>query len=577
MRLPCLFEQVRLCVLKFMFRFFRKHSWILIVTLSLTIISFVFFMGSGPSRMRGGGGSGNRGSINGKKVTEPDFLAANNEVKLYFLFRYGEWPDKIPNASAEVVERETYARLLMLQKAEELGIYIGDESVEAFASEQLRSAELARALGIRGQSVPMDVFVEHVLKPEGLTAADFERFARHDLAFQQLAQTMGLAGELITPQEAAAIYRREHQEVSAQAVFFSASNYLSQISVTSAAVGQFYTNYLAAYRLPDRVQVGYVAFETSNYFAAAEQKLGKTNLDEQVEGIFRQNGLDAVPDAKTPEEAKAKIREALIHNQALDAVRAQANEFAAAVFDLNPARSENLATIAKQKGLIVHETAPFDIQFGPEEFVAPAEFTKTAFQLTPDEPLAGPIAGPDAFYVVALEKQLPSEIPPLEKIRDRVTQDFRHEQAMLLAQQSGANFAGGVAASLAAGKNFASICIAAGLKPEVLPPFSKSTQELPELGDRADLNQLKQAALTTPVGHASGFTQTPDGGLIVFVQSQLPLDSSQMNVELPQFAAQIRRARQNEFFGEWLNTAASRSLQDTPMFRRMTGAGTPGK
>jgi hypothetical protein len=82
---------------------------------------------------------------------------------------------------------------------------------------------------------------------------------------------------------------------------------------------------------------------------------------------------------------------------------------------------------------------------------------------------------------------------------------------------------------------------------------------------------------TTPVGRASGFTQTSDGGLVVFVQSQLPLDSSQMNAELPQYAAQIRRARQNEFFGEWLNAEASRSLQDTPMFRRMTGAGVPGK
>jgi peptidyl-prolyl cis-trans isomerase D len=566
---------VTLRVLKFMFRFFRKHSWILIVTLSLTIISFVFFMGSGPSRMRGGGGGGSDdlGSINGKKVTEPDFHAANNEVKLYFLFHYGQWPEKVPNVSSEAVEQETYVRLLMIQKADELGIYIGDDSVEAFASEMLRSAELARALGIRGQSVPMGVFVEHILEPEGLTAADFERFARHALVFQQLAQAMGLAGELITPQEATAIYRREHQELSAQAVFFSASNYLSQISVTPAAVGQFYTNYLATYRLPDRVQVSYVAFETSNYFAAAEQKIGSTNLDIQVEGIFHQGGLDAVPDAKTPEKAKAKIREALIRNQALDAARVEANEFAAAVFNLNPTRPENLATVAKQKGLTVHETAPFDSQFGPEEFVAPAEFTKTAFQLTLDEPRAGPVAGPDAFYVIALEKQLPSEIPPLEKIRDRVMQDFRHEQALLVAQQIGTNFADGLAASLAAGKSFASVCVAAGLKPEVLPPFSLSTQELPELDGRADLNQLKQTAFTTPVGHASGFSQTPDGGLIVFVQSQLPLDSSQMNAELPQYAAQIRRARQNEFFGEWLNTEANRSLQDTRIFRRMAGAG----
>ena len=155
--------------------------------------------------------------------------------------------------------------------------------------------------------------------------------------------------------------------------------------------------------------------------------------------------------------------------------------------------------------MTVQLTAPFANQYGPEEFTAPAAFTKAAFELTSDVPLAGPIPSPDAFYVIALDKQLPSEIPPLDKIRDRVTQDFRMAQAPMLAQRAGTNFAGELAVGMAAGKSFASVCLAAGLQPEVLPPFSLSTQELPELGDRADLNQLKQAAFTTPAGHAERF------------------------------------------------------------------------
>ena len=42
---------------------------------------------------------------------------------------------------------------------------------------------------------------------------------------QQLIQVLGLSGALVTPQEAGQLYDREHQEVSAQAVFFSASNF----------------------------------------------------------------------------------------------------------------------------------------------------------------------------------------------------------------------------------------------------------------------------------------------------------------------------------------------------------------
>src|SRR5277367_6001610 len=107
-----------------MFRFFRKHSWILIVVIALTIISFVFFF-SPSQRMNNGGGraSSDFGSVYGKKITQEDYVNAGHEFDLFYFFHYGEWPDKL---SADEVEREIYVRLLLIQKADDLGIYIGD-------------------------------------------------------------------------------------------------------------------------------------------------------------------------------------------------------------------------------------------------------------------------------------------------------------------------------------------------------------------------------------------------------------------------------------------------------------------
>jgi len=116
--------------------------------------------------------------------------------------------------------------------------------------------------------------------------------------------------------------------VSAQIVFFSASNYVSQVAVTPGTVTEFYTNYLAQYRLPDRVQVSYVEFNVSNYFAAAEQTLGKTNLDNEVQNIFRQEECKPcrtprrrggegknprLPDPQTGRERRAKGRKRAGH------------------------------------------------------------------------------------------------------------------------------------------------------------------------------------------------------------------------------------------------------------------------
>jgi peptidyl-prolyl cis-trans isomerase D len=552
----------------------RKHSgWLWMIIIAATVVSFVFYFAPS-SRMGGGGGSmtGDFGSIYGKKITPQAYSEARNEFYLYYFLHYHEWPDKNPNLSKDDLEREIYIRLLLTQKTDNLGISVGADAAATLANETLHSPELARALGIEGQDVPLDFFVRQVLQPEGLTVADFERFVRHNIAIHQLALLADIPGTLVTPQEAADAYVREHQEFSAQIVFFSASNYLSQVAVTPQAVQQFYTNYLAEYRLPDRVQVSYVEFNVTNFFAQSKAEWAKTNFNDQIDAIYDQYGSQAFPDAKTPDEAKAKIRELLIRQRALAAARLQANAFAEAVFSVDPPRAENLAAVAKQKGLTVKVTAPFTADAGPTEFTAPEEFTKSAFGLTTDEPFAGPIVGPDGVYVIALDKQLPSEIPPFAEIHDRVTRDFQMQQAIALAQRAGTNFVFTLKISMAAKSSFASACLAAGLKPEILPPFSLSTRELPELGDRANLNEIKQVAFTTPVGDTSGFEPTDDGGFILFVQSQLPVDQSAMAADLPQFTADLRISRESDAFNEWLSSEANRELRDTPIFKKEAAA-----
>jgi hypothetical protein len=547
----------------------RKHSgWLWFVIIAATVISFIYW-GAGPSRMGGGsdgrGASSNFGTIYGHKVTQQAFIDARNGFDLFYWFRSGEWPGKNPNFSESDRDREIYIRLMLAQKANDLGIYVGDDEAATAATEMLRM------LGRNGLAVPLSEFVKQVLQPKGLTAQDFENFVRQYLVMEQLQQAIGLTGELITPQEAAAAYQRDHQELFAQIVFFSASNYLSSVTVTPAAAAQFYTNYLAEYRLPDRMQVSYVTFEVTNYLAQAKAEWARTNFDELVGAYFRQVG-ENYRNSKSPAEAKEKIREELIRDRAGNDARKDANDFANAVFNIDPARPENLATVAKQRGLPVHVTAPFGGEFGPEEFTAPQGFTKAAFGLTPDEPFARPVAGPDAVYFLAFAKQLPSEIPPLDQIRDRVTRDYQLRTATLLARRAGTNFVHTLA-GMTADRGFATLCASAGLPPQVLPAFSLSTRELPELGDQAELNQLKQAAFTTPLGKTSDFEATSAGGFIVYVQSRLPIDQAKMNSELPQYLAAFRHERQNEAFGQWVNLEASRELRNTPVFLQQFKSG----
>jgi hypothetical protein len=549
-----------------MFRFFRKHSWILIVTLSLTIISFVVFMGNrGPSAANGPGGR-NYGTIYGQTITSDMFDEASREFYISYWEQTGEWPDHNPSFTRLQLEQQVYSYVLMQLKAKELGVHVGDDAAATAADGLLRSPALLRMFGT-SQPIPAATFVQQVLVPEGLNAADFERSVRARVAINQLVDLLGLPGALLTPQEAATLYDREYQDVSAQAVFFSASNYLAHIATAPAAVAQFYTNNMAAYREPDRVQVNYVVFNASNYLAQSKAEWAKTNLEDNVNAVYDKYGATEFADEKTPEAAKAKIRELMITRRALSDATSQADDFVSALYAMSPVKPENLAALAKQKNLPVFTSAPFGQNAGPQDFDAPETLAKAAFQLNADSPYTGPIAGSDAVYVIALANQLPSEIPSLEDIRYRVTRDFEMAQGVAYAQRAGTNFYFSAAVQLAAGKKFAQVAAADDVPVVVLSPFSLSSAEVPELEGHAELGQLKQAAFTTPPGKISRFVSTADGGFLLYVQSLMPVDQSKKAADFPQYLAQARRARQNEAFNLWLNTELNRELRNTPYFQ----------
>ena len=542
----------------------RKHSkWLWAIIITITIISFVVFFNPSSklsSRDRGER-EGYYGSIAGEPIKLEDLRMAQNEAAFRYFFNYGDWPDQNAKRMGFDLERDTYFRLLLYHKLKQFDIHVADETVAKVAALYLSGMN-------RGRPVAMDVFDERILRPRGLTLTDFERFIRHDLGIQQLITAAGLSGKLVTPQEARLLYEREHEEIATDAVFFSATNFLTSITTSPEAVSEYFTNQMARYRLPERVQVSYVAFEYSNFLAQAETELSKTNFNELIEANFAELGTNYYKEAKTPEEVKAKIRADLILKTAEPLARRQAYEFVKEASGMTNASAAAFDKLAQEKKLTVKVTEPFDVEEGPKDIVVGADFVKEAFKRSAEEPLAGPFMGRDAAYAIAFNKRLPSEIPPLEKIRDQVTADYKHDQAVQAARKAGADFEGALTNGVAAGKKFSEICKDAGVKPEALPPISLSTRALPQVEEHVSLNQFKQAAWTAAKpGQASPFIATAEGGFVVFVRERLPLQLAKITAELPEFLQRVRLNRQNEAYSDWFRKEAERGLRDTPLGR----------
>jgi parvulin-like peptidyl-prolyl isomerase len=552
----------------------RKHSkvlwWVVIVAI---IITFVWWGSNAPQTDGGSAGAGNYGTMNGKTITPAVFNDAQREVALYHFFATGSFPGgerTIPNFD---IERETFNRLLVIQKLDELEIHASDDAVAKAANERLRMIN-------QGNPVPLAAFETEVLSRQRLTLADFERFIRNELGIQQLIAVVGAGGDLATPQEVEALYRRDYQELVAQVIFFAATNHYDAVEVTPEKLGAFYTNQLARYRLPERLQVSYVSIPFSNYHAQAKEFFDQlTNLNELVEARYLQLGTNYFAETDTPESAMTKIREGFFKSRLVELAEAEAVKIDNVLYDKMPANPEAFAALVKELGHTAQVTAPFSRDEAPAGLDVGPEFSRQAFRLTVEEPFTTPIAGENHFYVITLNQRVPSANPPFEDVKERVAQDFRFMESAMKARQQAMDFYATVTGTngLAGGKSFTDLCAAAKLKPVTLKPFALSTRTIPELEGRVEQNEFKRAAFAVGPGQVTQLLPSPDGAVLGYVSARLPLDETAMRTNLPAFTRSVQQVRRSEVFNEWFRTEATRAYRTIPYFQaqqaQMSGAG----
>jgi hypothetical protein len=375
-----------------------------------------------------------------------------------------------------------------------------------------------------------------------------------------LIQLTGLNGKFAPAKDIESLYRIENQPIQTEVVAFNYSNYLAGIKVTPDALSQFYTNRQAMYRIPDRVIVSYVRFPSTNYIGEVDAMLAKdTNLSLKIESYYQRKGPENFKDAAgtvlTADAAKAKLREDMRQEYLLLSARKAAAVFAQELMEAvekGPKTPDQLAKLANAKKLPVAATEPFSASEPPAGLKVLESFVRNAFVLTQEEPFAAePIVGEDGVYVIALNQRLPSSIPSLASIKEKLTEDFKQSRALEEARLAGVMFATSATNSIASGKNFAAACAAAKVVPVKMPVFSRATRTLVEADSLGGLSELKNAAFALQVGQVSGFVATQTGGFVVYLSGRPPVDESKMKTELKEFATSLQNSRQFEAFSEW--------------------------
>ncbi|HTD65493.1 MAG TPA: peptidylprolyl isomerase [Candidatus Limnocylindria bacterium] len=555
-----------------MFGTIRRHQkWLLFVVVILVIISFVIYFDPSLSSNRGSGDSAPKAlELNGKKVTQKMLKDAAREVRLIYFLNTRKWPEEDENAKQNGFDLtdEAYLRLFRGAKAEEAGIRVADIIVAENAK---------RFLG----DYPLERFEKEVLIPNQLTAEDYLRFIHNEAANQQLMAVVGAAGRLVTPAEAEALYRRDHQEVSGDIVFFHLTNYLDKVVITNGALTNFYAQ--RPVRVPDKVRVSYVEFSRSNFLADVDKQMeAMTNLAAALRESYYKAGASNFKDTNgvvlSESNAIARIKENERQRGAMMFAARKANEFANQLYDKQPVTVETFEKLAATNDLPLQVSLPFDHDDGPTNLNVSGKFAEIAFTL---DPVANPISftpvdGENGYYLMAIKEKIPGRFEPFEAVKDKVAEDYKRYSAFTLAYADATNFVGKATNLLAQSKTFEEAALGSKLKVETLPPISRSTESVTNLDEQIDIRRLKSVLLSLEANKVSGFNPNPpDGGYVVYARAKLPFDDAKMSAELPKFLAELRYRKQAEIFNRWFSKEVEMAKLPLPGRAKRTGAPGP--
>ncbi len=533
-----------------MFGTIRKHQqWLWIVIIAGVIISFVAFFTPNQPALSGLTGGGEFGTLNGKPLTREMLINFGRQAQLAGRLRFGDGADgQQARQMGFDVNQQRLELMLVDAKLKEFGITASDEAVANWIRDNLKDPKTG--------AVDYQGFVDRVLTANHFTEADFQDFVRRQIGLTHLHDVVGVAGQLVTPEEAKTEFRRLNDQYVASVAMFSPTNFTASVAMDPSSIRQYFTNQLANYRIPEQTVISYVRWDSAAHMAEVEAELAKRpDLTNTFLGIYRQRGADFFRDkagaVMTQDAALVEIRRTVVESEAVNRAGRAATEFANALYAMEPAKAENLVSLAKSQKLVVHESQPFSEGGQIVGLEDAGELIRASVRLTPAQPFTRPVRSEKSVFVASLVRRIPSRVPAFESVQPQVTVDYRRARSAELARQAGQNFAAAAQKAVGPTKSFAAAAAEAKVFVAELPPFSATTTALPAGAPAISLPFLQRVASSLKPGSVGSFVPYLDGGLVMFLKEVKPADEAVVKAGLSGFIEEQRRQRQEEAFQEW--------------------------
>ena len=530
----------------------RKHSnWLWAIIVTAVIASFVIWSDAGGGRNSFDFGGSDFGKLYGRPITRDQLLKARTAVSVDDALRGG----RARGASADN-ERQVAELMVLQAKVKEMGIQVSDDAVGKYLRENFKDASTG--------TFNYDVFIQNLLQRTRIDESTFLEHIRQQVAIQHMVETVGAASRLVTPREVESDYRRDNERWVTKAALFSVSNRVASITAKPEELTKFYSNRIAYYRIPERSVLVYVRFDATNYIAEAESMISKeAGFTNRLEEFYKQRGAEMFRDENdkvlSKEAALRKIRDEASSQGALGLARQAAVRFNDELGALTNVTASSFAMTASKLKVPLRSTTPFRVGERIMGLETVQSLPQRVAGLNAETPYTEPLDGEGFVVIPMLQTKLPPEIPSFETVRERVLQDYKMDRARAATREAGEKFQATAAAGLASGKRFDDITSSEKVSVISVPEFTTAAQNVAGLDSRLNLYLVRNAATTAKSNGVSRYTESSDGGFVLYLEKKEPVSDEAVKLALPTALAEARQQRRMAVFQSWFASEFQKS------------------
>lgn len=521
----------------------RKHSrWIMLAILIVIVPSFVALFTTTGSRDPQ---PGEVPTFRGKPMKPAQFEDAKRAVRDQFVLSSGR---RAPNTRQyeDAIVREATIRIVLLRKAEELGVRVSEEVL-------LNNIRQLPAFQNQNGQFDINLYRQYIisLNNHGISEQRFQDLMRDQMTIGQLQNLISDAAK-VAPQEVELHYGPLNEKLWIELVRFDVADVKDKPAVSDEDALKYFEPNKEKFEKAAQVKVRYARFAFDDM-----QKNIQVN-DTEIQDYYTQNlsrylswdtNINAIV-TNSLANARTEIRADLI---AIAAQR-QAGEIAQQlsiklVPDANAPRAD-FAKLAAEAGATLGETGYFGQEETPTGVKAGRSFRQAAFAFTyqPDPPFSDPVLGEDGYYVLEYLDSKPARIPEFAEVKAEVVEQLQRERVYEATTAAARASLDQVNKLVASGKAFADAAVELKLKVQTIGPFTIAGTEL----EIAGAAQVQQSALGMRTNTVSPFIQTADGGLFFLLKDRQPFDREEFEKVKDQFARQLLTQQRQALFESWL-------------------------